>query len=399
MSSVIELWDKNKDLFYEKKIQQILRFIGEGKLKDKNNTSQELRQFLEIIPTSLLIRYADECLGDGFKDSGLVLQDIVNQIGIRLGFRVKHGRYRGSKNEIGFDGLWISSDSFSLVVEVKTTDAYRIDLNKLAKYRTDLANKKDIKIEDSSVLIVVGRNDTGDLESQIRGSRHAWDIRLISTDALLRLLILKEKLNDAKTSHQINSTLRPLEYTKVDRLIDLVFVTAQDLEIDDEDINDIEERESTNIIQEKNKKNKNNKQRVNFHSDCVTVISKNLKNIFIKESKTLYKDKEGNLGFSLAVSKEYNTSSYDAKYWYAFHPYQRDFLNEVKSPFVTFGCGSSEKVVKIPFRILLNELPYMWVTENDKRMYWHVNIFERDEMFMLQIPKKSKYLDITKYII
>jgi len=35
------------------------------------------------------------------------------------------------------------------------------------------------------VLIVVGRQDTGELEAQIRGSRHAWDIRLISAEALL----------------------------------------------------------------------------------------------------------------------------------------------------------------------------------------------------------------------
>lgn len=34
----------------------------------------------------------------------------------------------------------------------------------------------DGKLRDGSeALIIVGRSDTGDLEAQVRGSRHAWD--------------------------------------------------------------------------------------------------------------------------------------------------------------------------------------------------------------------------------
>jgi hypothetical protein len=51
-----------------------------------------------------------------------------------------------------------------------------------------LITSGQLKEDQSSILIVVGREDTGDLEAQIRGSRHAWDVRLISVDALLRLM-------------------------------------------------------------------------------------------------------------------------------------------------------------------------------------------------------------------
>ena len=83
---------------------------------------------------------------------------------------------------------------------------------------------------ESSILIVVGREDTGALEAQIRGSRHAWDVRLISVERLAKLLQIKEKSNSDATVRQIRELLQPFEYTKIDRIIDVIFSTAEDVE-------------------------------------------------------------------------------------------------------------------------------------------------------------------------
>jgi len=96
-------------------------------------------------------------------------------------------------------------------------------LDRIAEYRTKLVEGKRVSEKASSILIVVGRQDTGDLEAQIRGSRHAWDIRLISAEALLRLVELKENLDDPTVSTRISGILIPREYTRVDAIIDLVF--------------------------------------------------------------------------------------------------------------------------------------------------------------------------------
>jgi len=80
------------------------------------------------------------------------------------------------------------------------------------------------------MLIVVGRQDTGDLEAQVRGSRYAWDIRMISTDALLKLVKLKENAGDPATTRKIRSVLTPMEYTRLDEMIDIMFTAAADLE-------------------------------------------------------------------------------------------------------------------------------------------------------------------------
>ncbi len=192
MSSIKELWEKSKETFETKTVQQILSFAGDGKLRDGNSTSIEFRELLYEIPSKILKKFAENCLTEKFDDSGYALQDVLNQIGSRLNFKVENGLYRGRQNEIGYDGIWTSQEGHSIIIEIKTTDAYRINLDTIAEYRNKLINQNRVDVSKSSILIIVGRHETGDLEAQIRGSKHAWDIKLISTDSLLKLLTLKE---------------------------------------------------------------------------------------------------------------------------------------------------------------------------------------------------------------
>jgi hypothetical protein len=148
-----ELWTHSPDQLRDKHLHQIIAFAGSGKLRDGSGTSNELREFLANIPSNFLARYADDCLTETFVDSGLALQDVVNQIGRRLGYKVTDGQSRGKTGVIGFDGIWTSNDGHSIVVEVKTTDAYRIDLNRIAEYRRQLAADHKIGVETSSILI------------------------------------------------------------------------------------------------------------------------------------------------------------------------------------------------------------------------------------------------------
>ncbi len=394
MSSIIELWREKKEVINNKKVNQIIGFIGNGKLTDLSQTSKEFRELLNVIPTDLLLAWANECLEEKFNNSGFVLQDIINQIGIRLGFNVEYGIYRGSKNKIGYDGIWKTSEGFSIIVEVKTTDAYRINLDIISNYRKNLLEKKQLVMEHSSILIVVGRQDTGDLEAQIRGSRHAWDIRLISATSLSNLLVLKEKLNDVKTSMQINSILKPMEYTKLDELTSLIFTTAKDLEIEGIVENDLNENNENNKIVEGIRNNP-----VNFHSECVVRIEDKLKLGFHKQSRTSYFSDNKEVSFTLAVSKTYSGGAHDAKYWFAFHPYQREFLENAESAFVAFGCGSSKNLFLINYNEFKSLIDYMWITENENRMYWHVVIYKDEDNFTLQVPKKREFKSINNFMV
>ncbi|MGP8021995.1 MAG: hypothetical protein ACLPRE_13565, partial [Limisphaerales bacterium] len=157
--ALTELWKTAHKEIQDKHVQQVIGFAGDGKLRDGGIASKEFRDFLALVPSNFLSRYANDCLTDKFDNSGLALQDVINEVGTRLGFRVEQGRYRGTPGEIGFDGLWISPDENALVVEVKTTDAYRIDLETVATYRRNLIVNGRAKETKCSILIIVGRSD------------------------------------------------------------------------------------------------------------------------------------------------------------------------------------------------------------------------------------------------
>lgn len=167
--TLLHLWRTDESLIGGKLFRQIIQFSGEGTLRDGNDTSREIRELLSAVDLRRLTDFASECVSKSFPESGFALQDIVNQIGLRLGFSVEFGRYRGVPTEVGFDGLWTAKDGHTLLIEVKTTDTYRINLDTITEYREKLIASRKIS-ERSSILVVVGRQDTGDLEAQIRGS-------------------------------------------------------------------------------------------------------------------------------------------------------------------------------------------------------------------------------------
>ena len=174
MTSLLDLWIGQKEFLETKSIEQVITITGDGNLRDGNETSEQIRELIANLPALTIERYISECLNNPFPHSGLVLQDLVNEVGRRLGFSIEPGYYRGGGSKIGFDGIWRAKDGYSFVVEVKTTDAYQVNLDTQAQYRQRLIDEGRISEKNSSILIVVGRKDTGGLEAQTRGSRHAW---------------------------------------------------------------------------------------------------------------------------------------------------------------------------------------------------------------------------------
>lgn len=393
MTSLKDLWVNNREFLIDKSIHQIIGMCGDGKLRDGNEASNQFREFLKIIPSSLLSKYSMECLSESFTESGYALQDIINQIGSRIGFYIKYGLYRGRKDQIGFDGIWTGIDGYSIVVEVKTTDAYRMNLDTISEYRRALISESTIN-KESSILIVVGRKDTGDLEAQIRGSKHAWDIRLISVDAIINLMEIKENLNNIKTIQQINEVLKPYEYTRLDKLIDVIFTTTKDASLDEPE----NEPEESNNLKKSDETKTVRFHPVNFHSECIDLIQQHFNEPLIKKSRSSYNNPDNTLALTCSISKAYESPS-QKKYWFAFHPYYIDFLKESPKAYVAFGCGSPERIALLPFDFFNRYIKNFWVTENIDRMYWHINIFDKGKETFLQVPKINEMINISKYML
>lgn len=396
--ALTELWSSSPEQLRDKHVQQIIAFAGSGKLRDGAPTSQEFRDFLSQVPSSFIARYINNCVSEGFHDSGLALQDVVNQVGRRLGYSVTHGLYRGRSGEIGFDGLWKAPDGHCIVIEVKTTDAYRIDLNTLAGYRQKLIEQNTATSGASSILIVVGRQDTGDLEAQIRGSRYAWDIRLISVDALVRLMHLKEEIEEPRILKKIGDILIPKEYTKLDEIIDMVFSTAEDIRYEDIVEQDDESNEELPVSDTKAEMVGPKFKPVEFNDECIARVQDHLGLSLIKQSRTTYMSDKGETVVVCAVSKTYAKQA-RREYWFAFHPHQSETLSTAKNAYVAFGCGSAEQILFIPFAQFKKWLDGLNQTVREDRSYWHVSIVQKNGEFILRHRKNLENIELQSYLI
>lgn len=401
---LLELWASNPDTVSKMTIEQIVSTAGDGALKDNSEGSNELREYLSQIFTKKLAEYIDHCLSKSFSNGPLALQDLVNELGRRLDYNVTNGRYRGVQNEIGNDGLWKAPDDHFLVIEVKTTDAYRMSLDTLAKYRNDLIEEEKITSR-SSILIVVGRKETGELESQIRGSRHAWDVRLISTDALIKLVNLKESTEAVDTGQKIRSVLVPMEYTKLDELIDVMFTTVKDVESSSE-----EEAGITDALQDENKGGESDEKKWEFTDSTilqnrreliVQAIARQEKTSLIKKTRATYWSSDQKIRVVCTVSKRY-TKKGTTPYWYAYHPQWDQFLGEGEDGFFALGCMDMDSAFAIPVQVMRDHLEELNTTTraDNSQTYWHVKILEPSpNKFELQLPKSGSSLPLDEFSI
>ena len=99
--ALLDLWNDSPEQLQDKQVHQLIAFAGAGRLLDNTSCCPEFRAFLAAVSSANLSLYSDQCLAQSFQDSGLALQDIVNEVGARLGVTVKAGRYRGTTNTLG----------------------------------------------------------------------------------------------------------------------------------------------------------------------------------------------------------------------------------------------------------------------------------------------------------
>ena len=398
---LLALWTSNPSAIGESTIEQIVTIAGDGNLRDGSPCSQELREYLAQCHSNRLATYVGHCLSSGFTRSGMVLQDLINEFGRRLDYRVENGRYQGTRSAVGYDGIWISPEGHIVIAEVKTTDAYRISLDTLARYRHKLI--ADGKVTDrSSILIVVGRDDTGELEAQIRGSRHAWDIRLISADALLKLVQLKENSDSPDTGRKIRSLLAPMEYTRLDDLIDVLFTTATDVEaaaVETAAVSD--EVDATDIAAEGT--SKSGWEFTDFavldrkRGQIVDAMGITLGTKLIKKSRALFWDASHEQRIACTVSKRY-TKRASYPYWYAFHPEWDNFLREGTDAFFVLGCMDLSEAFAIPLKVLRSHLDALNTTTTERSTYWHIHLVETEQAgYALLLPKQSRQLPLNEF--
>lgn len=397
-------WAASPEAVLKLNIQQIISAAGNGLLRDGGDCSVEFRKFIREIDSSRISNYVRSCLEQSFKDSGLVLQDLINEMGRRLEFEVEDGLYRGKPSAIGFDGIWRAQNGEDIIVEVKTTDYVNISLDKIANYRNRLISEGRVS-KSPSILIVVGREDTGAIEAQIRGSRYAWEMRLISADRLDYLLQIKEKSDDNNTVLQIQELLRPFEYTKVDKIIDVMFSAARDMAPVEQVHRETSsadqptfESDSDGDQKGGHKQDRTATDLLNRHRlDAINGFGRKLGVNFQRHRQTLFWTPDRKIRVCAAVSKRYDNSY--KPYWYAFHPHWDQFLAEGEESYFVLACMDRQHAFAIPHDEVRRNLPDCSQTFRESgKSYWHIalGVFNGDSL-VWDITKVQRKIDLAPY--
>jgi hypothetical protein len=255
--------------------------------------------------------------------------------------------------------------------------------------------------EHSSILFVVGREDTGDLEAQIRGSRHAWDIRLISIDSLLRLMLLKENVDDPQIIQRICEILIPKEFTRLDHIVDIVFFTAEEAKQESEDI--AVPLATDPGLESERKPFTRSDESVRFNEACVQRFGQ-LHNVQLaRKTKTMYQTADQNMRIVSLVSRDYEKREESpdpskGSFWYGFRDYQKEFIEESQNGYVVLGCGTPDDMLEIPSAEVNTWLERLNTsTKSTGTVHWHFHVYRVDDKYYLEQKQGFGRIEITKF--
>ena len=361
-------------------IEQAVAVAGNGDVRDASDCSCEIREYLSRISSDKLFEHVGYCLSSSFIRSGFILQDAVNELGRRLGYDVEHGLYQGKRNAINFDGVWMEPSGSQIVIEVKTTDTYRINLDTVANYRECLIDNSTISAF-SSILLVVGREDTGDLEAQIRGSKHAWHTRVISVESLTDLVRIKESADEDITITKIRSLLTPFEYTRLDNIIDIMFTATKDVESSlESEVQDKEPDVSAADLQIPVQQHAPSQTMDLLRKRIISSLSERDGISLIAHKRAQFWTPDRNVRAACAISKRYEGGR---NYWYAYHPHWDEFLAAANIGYFVLGCLDKEVAYVLPHADISRHLSNLNTTTSpDGKTYWHVHLEDNQEVGM-----------------
>jgi hypothetical protein len=385
---LLELWNQNRRQVEDKRLHQLIAFAGDGRLLDGSMTAVELRELLAAAPSERLQAWKDEALRDRYGDFGFVLQDLVNEVGRRLGFTVDFGRYRGRSGDDSPDGVWTAPDGHAILVESKTSSSHRIELSKLAEWRRRLALEKKLSDELVSSLIVIAEEETEELEAQVRGSRSAWELRLLGVDSLFKLLSIRESLDDDRVERQIQSILVPQEFTRVDKIVDLVFATKEDAAPE----NDAADEEGT-IDREARTPN------ASFHDLVLPRLEAFFKHSLVRRARVIWAAPNDAMGVSCQVSRQYPAPQGRELYWYGLKRTTREKLCAFPKAFCAFGLGTPDLVLILPYEFLEPHLDGMFTSPDASGdiLHWHVRLHCNDGLVTLLTQHDSIGIDVSQF--
>ncbi len=118
------------------------------------------------------------------------------------------------------------------------------------------------------------------------------------------------------------------------------------------------------------------------------------------KTRTVFISSENDTAICCLLSKTYDKKKYKYKYWYGFKRKQQVEIEKFENAYIAFGCGSPDKILLFEYKKFKNWLKNMYVTENEKGKYWHVEFYE-DEHGNIELALKASVdnIDVTNNLL
>ena len=198
-----------------------------------------------------------------------------------------------------------------------------------------------------------------------------------------------------------------MEYTRLDRMIDVMFTAARDVEsvVSDAGAETEIEKQEEERLTDSNQKEKGVWQFTEAsvlhekRTRILSAVSRTLDVAFVKKSRPQFWDATHKDRLICTISKRYETKG-SHPYWYAYHPQWHEFLSEGSKGFLALGCVDLASAFLIPpAATMASALDFLnTTTKDDGQIYWHLHIAERAaDTYQLLLPKKSSSLDLGDF--
>jgi hypothetical protein len=223
-------------------------------------------------------------------------------------------------------------------------------------------------------------------------------MRIIGIEALIKLMEVNLSTSSKEVTEKIHTILKPIEYTRIDKIVDVIFTAAEDKDLDIDSVGeplDYQDKNGQKVyatpqstpreVIEKKKQN------------AIEALSHKLDKVLVKKKFSLYSDQNGSIHAAVAISKRYVRS--DTYYWYAYHEVQRQFLSEAASGYMTFGMADLDSVFAVPYPKLEELRGRLNSTiREDGREYKHIYIYLEGGAYTMRL-KAGEEIDLSPYLV
>ncbi len=403
--NLVERLEQNPGYILSHSLWELLSLASEcAEGGDKPLSSEQFQSYLanQLITPSKLYEYVDSSLTGHISCAGYVVRDIANELGSRLGFAVDRGTGSLPSAAPSYDGVWFHRDSMAIAVDLCIGPRKPNDIRNLLELHKESVSKRKAG-KPMSMLFVVGRDNTGQLENIVRNLDCAKYVRIASLDHLAKMMMLLEASASNRYGDRLRALLVPDDKVRIDSIIDLAAEAPgfEKLKQSRENITEVRNKDSQAASDASTRRKGGDVlsgSSAAIRAGVVLAFNKKYAAQLIKASgsQAFYTDDHYDRGVCVLISRLGPGSSSGGVYWFGYTDTHNKLLQRCKRGYVAFACAGKRNagVYVIPHQEFTRLLQHVIRAVN--RPMWHIHLLPLHGQMYLKL-RGHKTQNLEKY--